>query len=98
MRQSAINLGQLMTDIPADDGSQITGRIFALEIILRQLLETHPDIENFLNETDARLDRQEAALLKAAPNEERYIVNMLEGGRMTVDEFRFQLVGRRTRR
>lgn len=67
MRQSATNLGQLMTDIPADDGSQITGRIFALEIILRQLLETHPDIENFLNETDARLDRQEAALLKAAP-------------------------------
>lgn len=75
-----------------DDGSQISGRMLAIEILLRQIVERQPDVREFLDETDARLDRTEAALLLAQPDDASFIVNMMEGSRMTVDEFRFQLL------
>ncbi|NTF32329.1 hypothetical protein [Rhizobium skierniewicense] len=84
-----------MNDAPIDDGSQFSGRLLAMEMMLRELLCQRADIARFLDETDARIDNTEASLHDAAPNDMTYIVSMTEAARGTVDEFRFQLITRK---
>lgn len=84
-----------MNDAPIDDGSQFSGRLLAMEMMLRELLCQRTDLTRFLDEADARIDHTEACLHDAAPNDMKYIVAMAESARVTVDEFRFQLVTKR---
>lgn len=86
-----------MNDAPIDDGSQFSGRMLAMEMMLREILCQRADIARFLDETEARIDQTEACLHDAAPNETDYIVSMTEAARGTVDEFRFQLITKRQR-
>lgn len=81
-----------MNDTPIDDGSQFSGRMLAMEMMLREILCQRTDIARFLDETDARIDHTEAALHDGAPHDQAYIVSMAEAARGTVDEFRFQLI------
>lgn len=84
-----------MNDAPIDDGSQFSGRLLALEIMLRELLVQRADIARFLNDTDERIDHTEASLNAALPHDQKYILSMAETARATVDDFRFQLITRR---
>lgn len=86
-----------MNDAPIDNGSQFSGRLLAMEMMLRELLCQRADIARFLDETDARIDHTEACLHDAAPQDMPYIVGMAEAARVTVDEFRFQLITKRLR-
>lgn len=84
-----------MNDAPIDDGSQFSGRLLALEIMLRELLVQRADIARFLDDTDERIDHTEASLHAALPHNQEYILSMAETARTTVDDFRFQLITRR---